>query len=86
MSERRAPYVRITDRESGLVFLFAPDAAAPELLHIFARHTTEPDDAIETFSMPVRRQPGTRPASGSRPIAGPMACTGSGKHRSGSFW
>jgi len=46
---RRGSYTRITDSKSGLVFVFAPDADAPELLHIFARHATEPADAIETF-------------------------------------
>jgi hypothetical protein len=48
-AERRQPYSRVTDAETGIVFVFRHDPDAPELLHIFARHTTSPDDAIATF-------------------------------------
>ena len=30
-------------------FIFKHDDTAPELLHIFARHLTNPEDAITTF-------------------------------------
>ncbi len=37
------------DEESGIRFLFKTDPDHPELLHIYARHLTTPEDAIETF-------------------------------------
>lgn len=33
----------------GIAFVFKYDAVAPDLLHIYARHLTSPDDAISTF-------------------------------------
>jgi hypothetical protein len=47
MPQRR--YLRVPDDESGLVFVFAYDATDPEILHIFARHTTSPEEAIDAF-------------------------------------
>ena len=35
--------------ENGIRFVFAYDEDAPELLHIFARHLTTIDDALDTF-------------------------------------
>ena len=37
------------DDESGLLFLFKTDTDDPAMLHIYARHLTRPEDAIETF-------------------------------------
>jgi hypothetical protein len=45
----RRRYQRVAHPESGLVFVFAYDSTDPELLHIFARHTTSPEDAIDAF-------------------------------------
>jgi hypothetical protein len=42
-------YYRQRDDASGLIFVFRYDPDAPELLHIFARHATVPDDAIDAF-------------------------------------
>jgi hypothetical protein len=36
-------------REQGIRFLFKYDDAAPDLLHIFARHLMEIDDALDLF-------------------------------------
>lgn len=36
-------------RSCGHIFVFKHDDDAPELLHIYARHLTMPDDAITTF-------------------------------------
>jgi hypothetical protein len=41
--------------EEGIHFLFAFDPDAPDLLHIFARHTRTIDDALDTFFDPVAR-------------------------------
>jgi hypothetical protein len=41
------PYQRIF--EQGICFVFKYDDDAPELLHIFARHLTSVDDALNTF-------------------------------------
>lgn len=46
MPPRRA-YKRV--EENGIEFLFKYDDDAPELLHIYARHVTEVDDALDTF-------------------------------------
>jgi hypothetical protein len=35
--------------DGGITFVFKAEPGHPELLHIFARHRTEPDDAINTF-------------------------------------
>lgn len=35
--------------EQGLRFVFAFDDDAPELLHIYVRHLTSIDDALDTF-------------------------------------
>lgn len=35
--------------ENGIRFVFKYDDDAPELLHIFARHLTSIDDALDTF-------------------------------------
>lgn len=35
--------------ENGITFVFKYDQDAPELLHIYARHLTEPDDALDVF-------------------------------------
>lgn len=37
------------DRETGIRFLFKTDADDPDVLHIYARHLTTPEDAIQTF-------------------------------------
>jgi hypothetical protein len=47
--QRREIY---TDLESGIDFSFTTDPADPDVLHIFARHLTTPQDAIETFFDP----------------------------------
>ena len=36
-------------RAKGVTFVFKYEHDYPELLHIFARHTKHPDDAIEIF-------------------------------------
>jgi hypothetical protein len=33
----------------GHIFVFSWDKIAPELLHIYARHMTQPEDAIDVF-------------------------------------
>jgi hypothetical protein len=47
MPDRR--FRRFRDSSSGLVFVFKVDEDAPDMLHIYARHVTTPQDAIETF-------------------------------------
>jgi hypothetical protein len=47
MRERR--FLRVRDRESGLIFVFKMDEDAPDMLHIYARHLTTPEEAIDTF-------------------------------------
>ena len=47
MRQRR--FYRIRDRSTGLIFVFKVDEDAPELLHIYARHVTTPEEAIDTF-------------------------------------
>jgi len=37
-------------KANGITFVFKYEADHPELLHIFARHSKEPDDAIYFFS------------------------------------
>ncbi len=39
----------LAKRTKGIKFLFKFDEAAPDLLHIYARHLTTPRDAIATF-------------------------------------
>ena len=36
-------------RERGISFVFKYDADAPDLLHIYARHLTTIDDALDVF-------------------------------------
>lgn len=36
-------------RNQGIKFVFKYDAVAPELLHVYARHLTTPQDAVATF-------------------------------------
>ena len=36
-------------REQGITFVFKYDDEAPDMLHIYARHLTEPDDALDVF-------------------------------------
>ena len=43
-------------REQGLRFVFKYDTDAPDLLHIFARHTTSIDDALDVFFDPSATQ------------------------------
>jgi hypothetical protein len=40
-------------RENGVVFVFKFDDDAPDLLHIFARHLTTIDDALDVFFDPA---------------------------------
>jgi hypothetical protein len=40
----------------GYTFLFAYDRHAPELLHIYARHLVQVDDALEVFFDPTARE------------------------------
>lgn len=47
MRQRR--FVRARDRQSGIVFVFKMDEDAPEMLHIYARHLTAPEEAIDTY-------------------------------------
>ena len=42
-------FERITDDESGLVFVFKYDATDPTQLHIWVRHLKEPEDAIDAW-------------------------------------
>ena len=44
------PYRRV--RERGILFLFKYDDDAPDLLHIYVRHLTTIDDALDTFFDP----------------------------------
>lgn len=46
-SEVGVPYKRV--RARGVTFVFKYEDDHPEILHIFARHLKEPDDAIEIF-------------------------------------
>ncbi len=41
------PYRRV--REQGIVFYFKYDDQHPEFLHIYVRHLTDVDDALDTF-------------------------------------
>jgi hypothetical protein len=43
----RKRYERILEQE--VSFLFAYERDAPDLLHIFARHTTTPEDVFEVW-------------------------------------
>jgi hypothetical protein len=43
----RKAYKRV--EENGIEFLFKYDDDAPELLHIYARHLTDVDDALDAF-------------------------------------
>ncbi len=43
-------------RERGIVFVFKYDDDDPRLLHIYARHLTEIDDALDVFFDPSARQ------------------------------
>ena len=36
-------------RENGIVFVFKTDDADPEILHIYARHLTTIDDALDVY-------------------------------------
>jgi len=45
----KGQYEAYTDRASGIRVAFWRDPADPGLLHIYARHLTTPEDAIETF-------------------------------------
>ncbi|MHB1417552.1 MAG: hypothetical protein ACYC1C_20075 [Chloroflexota bacterium] len=47
------PYKRV--REQGIVFYFKYDDQHPEMLHIFVRHLTDVDDALDVFFDPNRR-------------------------------
>lgn len=46
---RSIRYENYTDAASGIRFVFKRDLVEPELLHIFVRHATSPEEAIETF-------------------------------------
>lgn len=46
-SEVYVPYKGV--RAKGVTFVFKYEEDYPEILHIFARHLKEPDDAIEIF-------------------------------------
>jgi hypothetical protein len=45
----RPRFVSTVDEESGFRFVFKTDPADPDMLHIYARHLTTVEDAIETF-------------------------------------
>jgi len=45
----RPRYVSTVDDQTGIRFVFKTDPADPEMLHIYARHLTNEDDALETF-------------------------------------
>jgi hypothetical protein len=47
MAEEYIDYIKKKAR--GHIFYFKYDHDAPDLLHIYARHLTEPVDAIKTF-------------------------------------
>ncbi len=50
MRRANSSHVRFTHfEEAGIRFVFKYDDDAPELLHIFARHLTTIDDALDTF-------------------------------------
>ena len=40
-------------RENGITFIFKMDDDDPTILHVFARHLTEPDDALDVFFDPT---------------------------------
>jgi hypothetical protein len=42
-------YVNYDDPETGIRFVFKTEPGHPDMLHIYARHLTEPVDAIEAF-------------------------------------
>jgi len=42
-------YIRRTDPTTGIAFVFKTDPAAPDMLHIYARHLTTAEDAMTTF-------------------------------------
>lgn len=46
------PYRRV--RERGILFYFKYDDQHPEFLHIYVRHLTTIDDALDTFFNPSR--------------------------------
>ncbi len=46
------PYQRV--RERGIIFYFKCDDQHPELLHIYVRHSTYVDDALDVFFDPNR--------------------------------
>ncbi len=46
-----------TVEEQGLRFVFAYDDDAPDLLHIYVRHLTSIDDALDTFFNLQRADP-----------------------------
>ena len=43
-------------RENGVTFVFKADDADPDMLHIFARHLTTIDDALDVFFDPSASQ------------------------------
>jgi hypothetical protein len=47
--QRRHPVRYRRVEEQGLRFIFKYDDDAPDLLHIYARHLTTIDDALDTF-------------------------------------
>jgi hypothetical protein len=47
------PYKRV--REQGIIFYFKYDDLYHDLLHIYARHLTEIDDALDVFFDPARQ-------------------------------
>ena len=49
MADRRSRYESHTDSDTGIRFVFAFDADAPDLLHIWVRHLTVPEDAMDAF-------------------------------------
>lgn len=51
MSMSRRPYHRVAAR--GVTFVFKYDDVSPQILHIYARHLTEPFDAISAFFEPI---------------------------------
>ena len=65
-------------RANELIFLFAYDADAPELLHIYARHLTTETDALRVFLTPSVRTSGTRRVSAGGLEALRICSSGSG--------
>lgn len=63
-------------KEGGITFLFKYDEVDPTLLHIFARHLMEVDDALDLFLIPMRV--GTNSLRGMKIIPKHMDCFGSG--------